>query len=341
MKYALACIKMVCVGVIVLVLLFSFSREVFAECIYFEKGPVANPPENMCESFTCGSPSGICSSGYQSYSCGYYPILGEWGCYWQYYSCDTACGGGGGGYVPNWAGYHDAYFDAQESATCRAAGWVTDLNRPDQDVLIHIYSDGAEIDSIDRDLRWASIYRSDLTGMCTGGTCAFDVDLNGHISYGVDHNILIQVGVNYWLPHSGIPPRGLGNRKINCAAPPPANTAPTGTLSCPSSPTYLGQSASFTLHGNDSDGNLSYAGLYYSLTGNQSWNTINANITCTGGSCAPTQSWTPSATGTYYVTANYFDSAGKQCSGNPFVTYPSYRNTGISFQLRMGIPDCV
>ena len=80
---------------------------------------------------------------------------------------------------------------------------------------------------------------------------------------------------------------------ITCI-PPPVNSAPTGTLTCPGSPMFLGQIASFTLNGSDEDGNLSKAGLYYALTGNQSWNTINANIACTGGSCSPpTQSWTP------------------------------------------------
>jgi len=70
MKYALACIKMVCVGVIVLVLLFSFSRDVFAgNCNYIEYGPMESWPEDKCWSYKCSSPSGLCSSGFQHYSC--------------------------------------------------------------------------------------------------------------------------------------------------------------------------------------------------------------------------------------------------------------------------------
>jgi hypothetical protein len=133
---------------------------------------------------------------------------------------------------------------------------------------------------------------------------------------------------------------------ITCAA--PANTAPTGTLTCPGSPMDLGNSASFSLHGSDAEGNLSRAELWRSpaspVNPGGDWTAINSNITCTGASCnPPAVSWEPTAIGTYKIAANYFDSGtpAKQCSGNPFVTYPSYRNTGISFQLRMGIPDCV
>ena len=198
--------------------------------------------------------------------------------------------------MPAWAGYHDAYFDVQESATCRVVGWITDLNWPDRDVLIYIYLDGVHIDSIPMKLRWASLYRDGLASYCTGGTCAFDVDLNGLISYGVDHNIWIRVGVSHVLSDSG--GRSLSDMKINCAEPPPANSAPTGTLTCPSSPIYLGQSASFTLHGSDVDRNLSYAQLWVSPNSPSNpggdWTAINANIACTGGSCSPpTQSWTP------------------------------------------------
>ena len=252
MKYALACIKMVCVGVIVLVLLFSFSRDVFADnCIYAEHGSTESWPEDTCHSYECGSPSGLCSSGFKHYSCDYYEFLGgAWGCYWQAYNCQSACGGdgGGGGHTPIWDGWHDGNFGEQASATCRASGWVTDhyYDPQDRDQVIRIYADGDLENPIY--LGGASNYRSDLEGHCTGGTCAFDVDLNGRISPGVEHNILIFAG-NFMLPamdYTVSPPveRNWTQRKITCAATPPVNTAPTGTLTCPGSPMYLGNSAS-------------------------------------------------------------------------------------------------
>jgi len=296
------------VGVMILAVSILGAKEALAVCdISAPSAKVYGPPlpTSWCHSYVDGDGQGIqtnCGTAYAPtpgsgtwsatqavYSCGS-DDEGDY-CYCHVEACDTACdgGGGGGGYRPAWAGYHDAYFGVQESAACRAVGWVTDLNRPDRDVPIHIYSDGAEIYTGS-----ASLYRDGLASYCIGGTCAFDVDLNGLISYGVDHNILIQVGVAHVLPDSGSPPRGFLDRKINCVEPPPANTAPTGTLTCPGSPMFLGQIASFTLHGSDVDGNLSYAGLYYSPINNQSWNTINANIACTGGSCSPpTQIWTP------------------------------------------------
>ena len=82
---------------------------------------------------------------------------------------------------------------------------------------------------------------------------------------------------------------------ITCI-PPPANTAPTGTLTCPGSPMYLGNSASFSLHGSDSDGNLSRAELWRSpaspVNPGGDWTAINASIPCTGASCNPLEvSW--------------------------------------------------
>ena len=112
------------------------------------------------------------------------------------------------------------------------------------------------------------------------------------------------------------------------ATPVPGNSPPTGTLSCPSSIT-LGQTGSFTLNGYDVNNNLSLAGLYYSSTASQHWygndnsdcNTspyCPVNVSCTGASCTLTRTWTPLAGGQYYVAANYYDSAGGQCSGNPY-----------------------
>ena len=289
---------------------------------------------SVCESHEGGE--GLWSDGSNYYSPIYSSCDGKptgWGNYGHdYVYCPGPCGGGGGGGgtcgsfsqpscgsgtcpngktcvgvgnqglcrcgggMPAWAGYHDAYFDVQESATCRVVGWITDLNWPDRDVLIYIYLDGVHIDSIPMKLRWASLYRDGLASYCTGGTCAFDVDLNGLISYGVDHNIWIRVGVSHVLSDSG--GRSLSDMKINCAEPPPVNSVPTGTLTCPSSPIYLGQSASFTLHGSDVDRNLSYAQLWVSPNSPSNpggdWTAINANIACTGGSCSPpTQIWTP------------------------------------------------
>ena len=102
MKATLIFIKMIiCIGIIVPALLFSFSRDVFADnCIYAEHSPTKSWPEDICHSYECGSPSGLCSSGFQHYSCDYYKVLGgAWGCYWQAYNCQSACGGGGGGGV--------------------------------------------------------------------------------------------------------------------------------------------------------------------------------------------------------------------------------------------------
>ncbi|MEK7522741.1 MAG: hypothetical protein AAB569_04105, partial [Patescibacteria group bacterium] len=110
------------------------------------------------------------------------------------------------------------------------------------------------------------------------------------------------------------------------------NSPPTGTLSCPTQ-IILGQTGSFNLSGSDVNGNLSSSGLYYSLTSPEHWydnNNTDCNtspycpqrVACTGASCSTSASWTPPAVGSYYVTANYYDSDGAKCSGNVFHTLP-------------------
>lgn len=106
------------------------------------------------------------------------------------------------------------------------------------------------------------------------------------------------------------------------------NNPPTGTLTCPSSPVNTGQTVNFTLNGRDTDNDLQKARLYYSpnppTNPSGDWTQIGGDIPCSGGSCTPSTSWTPSAGGTYTIAANYYDSQSAQCSGNPFIsTWPS------------------
>jgi hypothetical protein len=217
-----------------------------------------------CGEATINSNTGFWSWTQAVYSCGT-DIDGADYCWCHVEACDTACAGGGGGgpgHTPIWNGSHDVYFGVQPAATCRASGWIIDNYwgvPSDHDVTIHIKSDGNEIYS-----GVASGYRGDLTSYCTNGTCAFDVDLNGLISYGVPHNITITAAnTTYMLPamdYTVAPPvaRNMWQRVITCTEP-ATNSPPQGTLTCPASPIYLGQSASFTLNGSDSDGNLSRA----------------------------------------------------------------------------------
>ena len=128
---------------------------------------------------------------------------------------------------PIWAGSHDGNFGVQEtSASCLAWGWVTNLSKPSNDISISITADGTEIYS-----GFAGDYRSGLESYCTGGTCAFNVDLLNQPSYphdGAEHNILITAGT-FLLPatdNTVNPPteRNWTQRKITC--PNCTNSAP-------------------------------------------------------------------------------------------------------------------
>ena len=113
-----------------------------------------------------------------------------------YYCCEGCAGGCGPTATPvpgvdNVDGSHDGFPmtgfpNPQPSNTCRATGWARDPDAVGTDIQIQIYSDASLVYS-----GYASSYRSDLTGVCTGGTCAFDVSLWTLVSHGVNHTISV------------------------------------------------------------------------------------------------------------------------------------------------------
>ena len=169
-----------------------------------------------------------------------------------------------------------------------------------------------------------NIFRLDVnTAYGIDGYHGFAIPFPASWIDGVTRSVYVYGSVTADSPLTQLPGSPVS---ITCA--PPANTAPTGTLDCPSSPMDLGNSASFTLHGSDAEGNLSKAQLWRSpaspVNPGGDWTAINDNVACTGASCNPSPiTWTPPI-GTYRIAANYFDNGtpAKQCSGNPFVTYP-------------------
>ena len=90
---------------------------------------------------------------------------------------------------------------------------------------------------------------------------------------------------------------------------------PTGAVSGATS-ILRGTAHTYTGTAADADGNLSNLKIYVSPTGGASWTQIGNTTTCSGGSCSGAQSWTPSATGTYYVLVNVTDGTSLNCTGN-------------------------
>ena len=66
----------------------------------------------------------------------------------------------------------------------------------------------------------------------------------------------------------------------------------------------------------DTDSNLSNLKGFVSLTAAASWTQLGTTTTCSGSSCSGTKSWTPSATGTYYIVVNAPDATSLWCSVN-------------------------
>ena len=103
---------------------------------------------------------------------------------------------------------------------------------------------------------------------------------------------------------------------------------PTAAINGPTSIT-LGQSGSFTATANqDSTSSLASGEIYWSPTGSQSWTLLNPVAALSGSTGSFSRTWTPTATGTYYVVVNAYNVNGQQCTGNPFGIDPGWVNCG-------------
>jgi hypothetical protein len=124
-------------------------------------------------------------------------------------------------------GSHDGSSGNQASTSCNAFGWAAFSSQPGTDLTIGILSDGVPVY-----YGPAGEYRGDLTGQCTGGTCAFNVDLSDRISSGVNHSITVQAQnpvTSGWHTLSGSP------KTLNCTAAPTAPATPAGLTATASS----------------------------------------------------------------------------------------------------------
>jgi hypothetical protein len=78
-----------------------------------------------------------------------------------------------------------------DPAACRAFGWLRYDQNLSRDLFYRVLVDGVQQSS-----GYANQFRSDLTSVCAGGTCAFDVNLWSLLSPNLPHTILVQ-GQNF------------------------------------------------------------------------------------------------------------------------------------------------
>jgi hypothetical protein len=115
-------------------------------------------------------------------------------------------------YRDTFTGYHDGPSGTVSQSQCRAFGWVMQDDAPGLDINYRVLVDGIVVTS-----GVANQYRSDLTSICTGGTCGFNQNLWGLISPNVQHTIRVQGQNPYntsWFDLSGT------NKTIRCSLPP-------------------------------------------------------------------------------------------------------------------------
>jgi alpha-glucosidase (family GH31 glycosyl hydrolase) len=108
-------------------------------------------------------------------------------------------------------GSHTGVERLATQSSCRAFGWLTDRNRPESDVAVRVLVDGIEVAQTVADR-----YRPDLDalGRCSGGTCAFEVDLWNLVAYNREVTVLVQgldSSTQQWVDILGSP------KKLTCA----------------------------------------------------------------------------------------------------------------------------
>ena len=229
--------------IFLIVIVYSFSRLISASTVY--AGCSFCSQTSQCADCCSGLPSctytcnlsvsphvcawsigNQCTKWCDNGSCAYYASLGK--CYKNQICCDgvhnldtqvvqcgtgpdctSGGGGGGGGTSTNVQGYHDGNSGTQSQPSgCIAYGWATDPNNTSQDVNIKVLDGSTQIYT-----GLASLYRSDLTGVCSGGTCAYNVALWNLISHNVNHTITVQaqdINSGAWVSLTNTP------KLINC-----------------------------------------------------------------------------------------------------------------------------
>lgn len=117
-------------------------------------------------------------------------------------------------------GYHDGNSGNVTQAGCVAWGWATDYTNTNLDVQVRMLKDASIFPF------WtgvASTYRSDLTSICSGGTCSWGLDLSSFVTPGVASTIRAQARDNEtgaWVNLTNTP------RSITCPVP---TATPTST----------------------------------------------------------------------------------------------------------------
>jgi hypothetical protein len=137
-------------------------------------------------------------------------------------------------YERTFTGYHDGRSGViSDPAECRALGWVRYDQNLSRDLRYRVLVDGVEQVS-----GMANLYRADLSAVCTGGTCAFSVNLWSAIAPDIPHTVLVQAQnfmTGEWFSLSRSP------KVLTCLSPatssPTVSPTPSVTPTSPDPPT--------------------------------------------------------------------------------------------------------
>lgn len=138
-------------------------------------------------------------------------------------------------YRDTFSGYHDGNSGDVSSSGCTASGWVRQNELTSRDLFVRILSDGNPVAS-----GWANQYRSDLSSVCSGGTCSFSFNLWGLVSSNTWHSVRVQGQNPYtsaWFDLTNTP------KNIRCLAAPTVDLVIDGS----NGPLIRSSPASYTL----------------------------------------------------------------------------------------------
>lgn len=101
--------------------------------------------------------------------------------------------------TPTVEGFHDRFEGGPGvNVRCAAEGWASDPTQPGTDVTVRVIVDGTPVAT-----GLANLFRQDLldAGIGVDGTAAFDIDLTGLVTSGVQHEVRVQaqdLGTGQW-----------------------------------------------------------------------------------------------------------------------------------------------
>jgi len=232
-------------------------------------------------------------------------------------------------------GFHDGYSGSQPITSCTTWGWAKDNDNLGYRVSVRAMTDygHAGVYSTQIASSTANAYRSDLTGICTGGYCSYSMDLKFtapviNSPFNVRVDALSMEG--HWVPLNNSP-KTLTCTDTSVPATPIYDSNSGGVTN---NSWFAGQSLTFNWHGTNNASGIDYYNVYW---GTNPFGTTSVQVPASPSNTYA--SWTASShsqIGPWYFRARTHSRDGQFSPWTTLITYywgtppPSFTETILS-----------